>query len=283
MGIQTQGTSSLPVRGGLRSAYAASLAIAALTALVSAAGLLFPSAVYPTDEFRNAFVPNDVVNLAVGLPILLGSLWLAARGRLPGLLLWPGALLYILYNFLVYFLCMPLNAAYIVHLALVMTSGYTLIGLVSSIDGEAVRERLAGAVPERLCGGVLAGLGGLFFLRIIGVLAEAIGSGTPLAPPELALNVSDFVVSPAWIIGGMLLWRRKTPGYVGGLGLLFSLSMLFVGLIFIFILEPFLTAAPFRWADTLIIFGMGMIVFVPLALFLRGVIAGRKDDREMSS
>jgi hypothetical protein len=283
MSIQTQGTSSLPVRGGLRSAYTASLAIAALTALVSAAGLLFPSAVYPTEEFRNAFVPNDVVNLAVGLPILLGSLWLAARGRPAGLLLWPGALLYTLYNFLVYFLCMPLNAAFVAYLALVTAGGYTLIRLVSSIDGKAVQDRLAGAVPERLCGGVLAGLGGLFFLRTIGVLAEAIGSGTPLAPPELTLNVSDFVISPAWIIGGLQLWRRRPLGYVGGLGLLFSLAMLFIGLIFIFLLEPFLTASAFRWVDTIVILGMGMVVFAPLGLFLRGVIAGRKDDREMSS
>jgi len=50
----------------------------------------------------------------------------------------------------------------------------------------------------------------------------------PIAETELALHISDFLITPAWIIGGVLLWRRKEFGYVIGLGLLFQASMLFI-------------------------------------------------------
>jgi hypothetical protein len=74
-------------------------------------------------------VSNDVVNLFIGLPILLGSMWLAWRGKLIGLLFWPGALFFVLYNYLIYVFAMPLNVAFLLHLALVTLSVYTIIGL----------------------------------------------------------------------------------------------------------------------------------------------------------
>lgn len=282
MNAHAQDALPLPVRGNLKPAYAASLVIAALMGVASIAGLLSPSAVYPTDELSRSFVPNDVVNLLIGLPILLGSMVLAARGQLLGLLFWPGALFYVFYTYLVYIFCMPLDAAFLLDLLLVTAGAYAMIGLLSAIDAKAVRSRLAGAVPERLCGGVLAGLGALFFLRIVGVSVGAILDQTPIAETELALNITDFMISPAWIIGGVLLWRRNAFGYVSGLGLLFSLSMLFIGLIVVMLLQPFLTAAPFALDAVLVIAAMGMICFVPFALFVCGVLSKRNPQPAQS-
>ena len=128
-------------------------------------------------------------------------------------------------------------------------------------------------MPEKLAGGVLVGLGLLFLLRVIGVVVNALSSGVLPAETELAVNISDFLTTPAWIIGGILLWQRKEFGYVTGLGLLFQGSMLFIGLIFFLLLQPFLTTAPFAVADVIVIFVMGLICFVPFALFVRGVVA----------
>jgi hypothetical protein len=271
-----QGASPLPIRGNLKPLYAASLAIAVVTAAVSAIGLLFPSAVYPTDELRRAFVPNDMVSFLIGLPILLGSMALTTRGKTAGLLLWPGALVFILYNYLIYIFCMPPHAGYLLYLALVVTSLYAAIGLMAALDAKAVQERLAGAVPAGLSGGVLAGLGALFLLRVVGIILA--GNPENLPKTELAVNIADFLVSPAWIIGGVLLWQRKALGYTVGLGLLFSLSMLFVGLIAVMILQPVLTAAPFDLAGVLVVAVMGLVCFIPFALFLRGVLSGRKES-----
>ena len=208
----------LPIRRDLTLSYALSLAIAILMAVASVAGLLRRTVAYPTDELLRAFVPNDVVNILIGLPILLGSMWLARRDKLIGLLFWPGALFYVLYNYLIYVFAMPLNVAFLLHLVLVTMSVYTLIGLIAGIDGRAVHHRLTGTVPERLTGGVLVGLGLLFLLQVIGAILTSLSSQTSIAETELALHVSDFMIAPALIIGGVLLWRREEFGYVIGLG-----------------------------------------------------------------
>lgn len=267
------GTSNLPIKNKLTSAYALSLVIAVLMAAVSIAGLLSPQIIYPTDELVEAFVPNDVVNLCIGLPILLGSMWLTHRGKLIGLLLWPGALFYVFYTYIVYILGMPLNMAFLSHLALVALSVYTLIGLLSSISTEPVKNRLAGSVQERIGAGVLVVLSTFFFIRASFILVDAVIKRSPLPPTEIALVATDFLIAPAWIIGGVLLWRRQAFGYVTGLGLLFQASMLFIGLIVILIVRPFLTAAQFILLDVLVVMIMGMVCFIPLMLFARGVVS----------
>jgi len=275
MNTNQERNASLPIRRNLTLIYALSFIIAILMAAASVAGLMYRTIIYPTDELLRTFVSNDVVNLFTGLPILLGSMWLARRGKLIGLLCWPGALFFVLYNYIAYIFALPLNMAFLLHLTLVMLSVYTLIGLVASIDGKVVQESLTGAVHERAAGGVLVGLGLLFFLRVIGVIVNALISGTLIAETELAVNTSDFLITPAWVIGGVLLWRRKEFGYVIGLGLLFQASMLFIALIIFMLLQPFLTTAPFVLADVVVIFTMGLICFIPFFLFVRGVVSKR--------
>jgi hypothetical protein len=77
---------SLPIRRSLTLIFALSFAIAILIAAASVAGLMYRTIIYPTDELLRTFVSNDVVNLFIGLPILLGSMWLARRGKLIGLI-----------------------------------------------------------------------------------------------------------------------------------------------------------------------------------------------------
>jgi hypothetical protein len=264
-------STTLPLRHKLTLVYALSAIIAILMAAAAGAGLLYRTAVYPADDLLHSFVPTDVTFLLIGLPMLLASIWLSRRGKLIGLLFWPGALFYVLYNYLTYLLSMPLNAAFLLHLALVVLSLYTLIGLLAAIDGKAVQGRLAGAVPERLAGGVPAGLGFLFCLRAFGVLVSALVSGTPLTATEFALNISDFVTAPAWVVCGVLLWRRKELGYVTGLGLLFQASMLFIGLIVVMLIQPTMTSVPYSPVDVVVVFIMGFVCFIPFALVIRGV------------
>ncbi len=266
---------TLPVRRVLTLTYAVSLVVALLAAAVSMASLAYRTVVYPTDELLRAFVPNDVVNLLVGVPLLLASVGLARRGRRIGLLAWPGGLLFILYNYIAYILAVPIGAASLAHVALVALSAYGLVRLVAAIDGASVRNALAGAVPERAAGAILAGLGFLFFLRGVAVLTGAVVGGTGIGPAEFAVNVSDMLISPAWLIGGILLWQRKELGYVLGLGLLLGISLLFVALVLFLIIQPLLTAAPFAVIDVVVILVMGLICFVPCTLFARGVASPR--------
>jgi hypothetical protein len=240
-------------------------------------GLLSPGHIYPSEELVLAFMPNDIINLVVGLPILLLSMWLTSRGKLLGLLFWPGALFYVLYNYLIYVLAMPVNMVFLVTLILVSMSVYALIDLLSCFDGTAIRDALSGAVPERLAGGVLMGLGSLFLLRVFTIFIGSIINQIPLPETEMALNISDFLISPASVIGGFLLWQRKELGYAVGLGLLFQQSMLFIGLIAILVLQPFMIDVPLAIFDLIVVFIMGLVCFIPFFLYVRGVNSTRKN------
>ena len=274
--MNSNNENSLPIKRNLKLLYILSFIIASLMAIASIAGVLFRSRIYPTDELLSTFISNDVVNLLIGLPIILGSMLLAMRGKLIGLLFWPGALFFVLYNYFIYVLAMSFNLAFLLHLTLITLSVYTLIILIASIDGKPIQQRLAGNVHERIVGGILVGMGLLFFLQVVGVMINSLANQIPITVTELALHVSDFLISPALVIGGMLLWRHKEFGYVSGLGLLFQTSMLFVGLIIFLIIQPFLTSTPFLLADVVVVFIMGLICFIPLALFVRGI--GVKDN-----
>jgi len=167
-------STDLPLKNNLTFTYATSFVIVALVIIASGGGLLFKTSFYPTDELLQSFWSNDIVNLFIGLPILLGSMWLARRGKLIGLLFWPGALFYLLYVYIIYVFSMPLNIAFFIYMWLVNLSAYTILGLLASIDGRVVKNRLGESVAERVCGGILAGLGTLFFFRAGFVLVDAI-------------------------------------------------------------------------------------------------------------
>jgi hypothetical protein len=263
----------LPVRYSLAFAYASSFLIALLMAAASAAGLFFSDLIYPSEDLKQAFVANDVVNLFFGLPLLLGAVWLARSGKLIGLLFWPGMLLFVLYTYLAYAFGVPFNVLFLVYLLLVALSAYTVIGLVAGIDGAAVKQALAGAVSEKAGGGVLVGLGILFTLRNLGVVMAALNGGEPVTDAEAGVLTADFLLLPAWIIGGVLLWRREALGYAAGAGLLFQASSLFIGLIFFLILQPMLSGAPFALTDVVVVFIFGLVCFIPFGFFLRGAIA----------
>jgi hypothetical protein len=263
---------SLPVKGNLKLAYVLSWAITILMAAASIIGLVYRETIYPTDELLEMIMPNDVINLVVGVPLLLVSMWLAQRGMLVGLLLWPGALVYSFYNYLAYIFVVPLNLSYLLGLILVTLCAYTLIVLVSNIDAEAVQGQLTGKVPERLTGGIATAFGILFAGRVIVMVVGALINGTSIDSIELAVMVSDFVITPAMVIGGVMLWQRRPLGYASGLGLLFQASMLFIGLIAFLLIQPALTNAPFSLSDVLVVAVMGLVCFVPFGLFVRGVL-----------
>lgn len=247
-----------------------SLIIAGLMALASLAGVFFPDFVYPAEEQRRAFLANDVANLLIGLPILLVSLILARRGSLAGLLFWPGALLYTIYNYLAYAVAMPLTWQFVPFAAIVALSVYSVWRLLTGIDSPQVQERLQGRVAERFTGGMLVAFGLLVIALAAGKFAGAAAAHTSWA--ELSTQVADLVLAPAWLASGILLWRRKAPGYVSGAGLLFQACMLFVGLFIFFALQPLVAGLPFPLTDFVVIAVMSLLAFVPFGVFLRGIV-----------
>jgi hypothetical protein len=266
----------LPLTHNLTLVYAGSLLIALLMTVASAAGLLYQAAVYPTEEVVLSFAPSDVFNLAVGLPMLLISMWLVRRGNLIGLLCWPGALFYVLYMYVPYVIGVPFNVLFLPYLLLVTLSAYTLTGLVASIDGEAVRQRLAGSVPARLSAGILLGLAILIILRQTAVIVGALAGQAPVDRAELSSWVADFTVAiPLLLGGGIQLWRRQPLGYVAGAGLLLGYCVLALSLIPFTALHARYTASPMDAGIIVVVPFMAALCFIPFIFFVRGAASER--------
>jgi hypothetical protein len=266
----------LPTRRNLTLAYGASFLIAFIMTVASIVGLLYQAVLYPTGELLLSFVPSDTFNLVIGLPILLGSMWLARRGELVGLLCWPGALFYVLYMYIPYVIGVPFNVLFLAYLVLVALSAYTLIGLVASIDGEAVRQRLAGLVPARASAGILLGLAILIIVRQTAVIVTALAGQTPVDLPELSSWVADFTLAvPLLLGGGIQLWRRQALGYVAGAGLLLGYGVLALSLIPFMVLQSRYTASPLDVGGIVVILVMAALCFIPFMFFVRGATSER--------
>lgn len=262
---------SIPIKRNISYIYAASFLIAILSAIVSISNFLYRDLVYPTEELLQAFIPNDIIVLFIGLPILLGSMWATRKKRLLGLLFWTGALFFGLYNSIAYIFALPFSWGFFMHLTLLVLGIYTLAALIANIDGGIVKKRLYGAVHERTSGGIVAGFGIFFLIRVFIVIGGALVQGEALTETELAPNISDLFIGPAFVVVGVALWKKNVLGYVCGLGLLFQASMLFIGLIIFLLLQPLLTTASFVATDVIVVSLMSLICFVPFTLFVRGV------------
>lgn len=264
---------SLPITRSLALAYAFSLVIAFIMAGVSAVGLLYQTRIYPAGESFYSFIATDVLNFAVGLPILLGSMWLARRGKLIGLLCWPGALLYVLYRYIANLIAVPFGMMFMPYLFLVALSAYTTIGLVTCIDGGAVRRRLAGIVPVKVAGGVLIGMTIMFVAMDVGAVITALASRPPSEPEHpVYVLIADFTTMiPLCLVGGFLLWRRDPLGYVGGVGLLLLYSILLTGPIPIMVFSALANGLPVDVAGILFLFVVALICLIPFGFFIRGI------------
>ena len=249
-----------------------SLGVAILMGVMSLLGLFISNSIYKTELIFQSFFTNDVINLILGLPILLGSMWLTSRGKMVGLLFWPGALLFVIYNYIAYVFGRPFDLITFVYLALILISAYIIYDLIRKVDSNSVKQQLAGAVGEKIAGWFLLIFGILFILRAVNIFVSASLNQVVLPPTEIGVSIADIVISILWIIGGIFLLRTKPLGYTAGLGLLFAASMLFVGLIIFLIIQPVLTAAPFIPIDFIVVTVMGIILSIPFVIFLRGTI-----------
>ncbi|HTH69979.1 MAG TPA: hypothetical protein VL493_01785 [Candidatus Saccharimonadales bacterium] len=266
----------------LSLAYLASTVVAVLMTVASAVGLISGSSIYagPDAKLLPLFVGQDALNILVGLPVLLGSMWLARRGSLIGLLLWPGALFYVLYDYGYYALGAPFNWFFVPYLVLVAVSAYAMIAVVVSIDGGAVRDRLAGTVRARSIGGFLGAVAVLFMALWTAMSVSALAGGTSLDPVARTVTIMDLTVQlPALLLGGVLLWRRHSFGYVVAPGLLLQAAAYLIGLSTLTVLQELLIAAPIdpvAVAPGLVIGAVGLMC---IATFVREAAVTRRPDQ----
>lgn len=164
---------------------------------------------------------QDVVTLALGVPLLAVGLWLAMRGSLRGYVVWLGALGYMLYTWASYALMLYFNEFFLGYVALFGLSLYAFVGGILHLDPDAVRSGLDGRLPNRLMIAYLLGMGLFIPAGWLAEIVPATLDGTAPETVQLAqvptsvIYAMDLaVLLPAVLVTAVWLRQRRAWGYV---------------------------------------------------------------------
>lgn len=206
------------MRHGLRQATFVSLVAAAAVVVASTVGLGTGASRYAQSQSVLVSQGADAANL-IAVLLVLAALWLARRGSLTALLVWPGGLFYLAYACVPYLVGAPFTPLLFVDVVAFLAAAYGLAALATGIDGTVLHARFS-AAPARAVGAILAAIGVLAYAGLVATAVGAFGSSAT----EAAWRghwVADWILgTPVLILGGVLLWARRPFGYTSAPGLL---------------------------------------------------------------
>lgn len=197
-----------------------SVAVALLMAIQSAVGLGFPSIYRDVAWIRAAWVGNDLVSLFVAVPLLIAGLVLARRGSRRGTFIWHATLAYSTYNYGFYLFGARLNAFFLVYALLLVLSVVALGLALMRLDVGEAAAAFRPETPTRLISGYMLLTG--VVLAVAWTAQWAVFMLTGVEPPigqdafRLIAAMDLSLVVPSFLVGGVLLWRRRPWGFVLG-------------------------------------------------------------------
>lgn len=260
----------MPIKRGITTLIISSVFIALLIAAIGIMELFMMDTLYPGPELRLRFYPNTIINLALALPVLLLSLILVGIKKPIGLIIWSGSLFFILYQYLTLLLSMPFGISFPLYLMVFCLSLYSLIGLMSAIQSEQLSSALSGIIPARTFGSILFGLGSIVLARQAGLFISHLKASTAATQSDIALWISDCMISPALIILGVMLWQKKAFAYVGAGSVFFGFGLLSLGVIPVFMMQEKMKGASAGPVDISVLAVFALLCLVPFMYFVKG-------------
>ncbi len=210
-----------------------SLATAVLGTIGSVIALLDVERFYgaETESFIDQAISQDIVNLAIVLPLMAFFTWRALRGSTASFLVWLGFLTFTVYNYFIYTFSIHFGPLFLLWVAVLGTSIFALVGGALSLDANAVANALDFR-KERLTAGFLMLTAVLFAALWLSDIVPALVDGsTPAAATDVNLPTNPVHVLdlafflPAVAIVGGSLWQRRALGYAAAPALLVFLAI----------------------------------------------------------
>ncbi|MFE1328499.1 hypothetical protein ACFW7K_31105 [Streptomyces sp. NPDC058735] len=211
-------------RRDLRPLWWLSVAVLVLMAVSSAAGLWWRGLYREPAELRAVLRAYDLVTLAAVVPLLGGVVVAGKRRAGPAVaLLWAGCLIYAVYHYTALSFGLTFNDLFLVHVFLVPLSIAALVLLLANLDTDGIRRRFSPRTPARSVSVLLlllaVALGGVWTWSAAryAVTGEQPGESDLVLPPRsvhLAYALDLGLLTPALLLGAVLLWRRAPWGYV---------------------------------------------------------------------
>ncbi|NLG70751.1 MAG: hypothetical protein GX495_01740 [Chloroflexi bacterium] len=214
--------------------------IAALCLIAAGAGLFWPAdgqpyeitshrgetvmingrGLYRYDSVSSAaqMQANDAVTLTLGIPLLLLSARLAARGSLRGKLLLTGTLGFILYTYMSMSMLTAFNPLFLVYVALFSLSLVAFVLSMMSYDLAELPRHFSERTPRKAIAAMLFAAGAFLLMAWLGRVVTPLLQGTP----PLLENYSTMVIQamdlglivPLTFLSAALLLRRSAWGYL---------------------------------------------------------------------
>ena len=202
-------------------------------ALLAAAGRLAADRIYnqETSVLFDQATAQDVVTLLPVAPLLAYLAVSARRGSLSAFLCLPGLLAFTVYNYAIYAFSIHFGPLFLVWVAILGLSIFTLVGALATADMPAIKQRFAGRAMPRPAWFLIV-VAVLFVLLWLSEIVPSLLAGDPSRSardwnvptnPVHVLDLAFFL--PAAVTSGILLLRRRPLGYATAAGQLVWIAL----------------------------------------------------------
>jgi hypothetical protein len=210
------------------------LLICILLVVVSCVGLFFPNTyAAETPNWTAQAVGQDIFDLFLVVPFLLMTVLFIRKKSRKALLLWSGAVLYLIYSFVIYCFAVHFNNLFILYCLILGLSFYAFVYYLVFQLRRSARDWFGETVSVKSAGYYFIFISCIFYLLWLSEIVPAIINGTTpknivemglLTNPVHALDLS--VALPGILIVGLLLLRRNTLGLLLAPGVLIFMILM---------------------------------------------------------
>ncbi len=212
--------------------YINSIFIALLAIIVTLSGLMGKGTyINDTVSVVAQMMGQDLITLIIGVPILLGSLYLISQNSLRGRLIWMGTIFYFLYTYASMSFLASYNSLFLVYVVLFGLSLYTFLGELVSLDIKNIKESFNPGKINKITAAYLVIMGLILALMWLKMILESVFTGNAPVSLEsyttLVIQALDLgVVVPAALLTGYLLIKERAWGYALAAVFLIKVSLL---------------------------------------------------------
>jgi hypothetical protein len=210
-----------------KTAFVLSGIITLLAAVASGGGLVMKNLYNDNAFVKMAWHTNDIITLFVVVPLLIMAIFLAQKGNTRWFLILLGLLGYVFYNFAFYLFGAAFNVFFLIYAALLSLSACTLVLFLSQSSLNTIALNFSEKTPVKWVSGYLLLIALMLFMVELSMIVPFLTSGT--IPETIRLTGTttsvvfalDFtIVIPVSVIAAVLLWQRRSWGFVMGITML---------------------------------------------------------------
>jgi hypothetical protein len=202
-------------------AYWISGALALVTAVATALTFFVPDVLRGTAVMNGSGRGTALVALIIGVPTLVGSMLVVARGSKRGVVVWLGAMAFLLYQSVLLLFATPFNSLFLLYCVMWSLTFWAAVATLRAMDMDELVARFDKTLPVRgiaIFLWVVAALNALAWLgRVIPALFNSARpeflEGTGLTTNPIYVQDLSFWI-PLAAVSAWWLWLRRPWGYV---------------------------------------------------------------------